>query len=616
MKSSKPKWLNVGMSLWLHDSKFTVIDCSNLSSVTIESESGTRSNHNIPALFRSGHVKLTNNLDGQNTALLTLVSPKELKRAHQIAKDIEQIKLSNERVVDVTAKVARKYNTTPRTIARWKKNYLEHGIDGLIRNFDKRGGKGKKRLSVDDDALIQCGIEEYYLTNTPKSMDETIRLIRSHFAAKGLKVPGVCTIRSRIKSLSENTVLKAQKGGNTASDTLFVSQSEHTASRPLEKVQIDHSPLDIIILSKEGREVIGKPQITVIQDVHTRLILGIYIGLEHPSFQSVSYALQEAVFTKEDLLTKYNLKSSDWPSFGLMEMLHSDNAIEFDGHQMDHFCNINLIEKQFRPIGKKEFGGLIENGIKAVMDYVHTLPGTTFSNPRERGAYDSEKNAQVDLFQLRELLYRWVIKSFNQRQRDSLNGCSPLELWNQALENGWHPRMPRNRNTFLFSLLPFFERQITRHGISILGLKYSAPCLRHWRALEKPRERKKYKVFYDPLDMRWVYFVHPDNSGTTKIPLLGLSSENPITLEEIKAVKKKSSRYPTANADLHLAHKQESDVLEEASKKNKQARKLRERRADKKALFEPVSVSTKPRNSTSQIDYTRVPSYAIKSDET
>lgn len=611
MKNSKPKWLNVGMTLWLHDSKFTVIDCSNLSSVRIESESGAQSNHNIPALFTSGYVKLTNSPDN---VLPTLASPDELKRANQIAKDIERIKLSNEKVVDVTAEVSKKYNTTPRTIARWKKNYLEQGINGLIRNFDKRGGKGKKRISSEDDALIQSGIEKHYLTNTPKSMDETIRLIRSQFAAEGLKVPGVCTIRDRIKALSENTILKAQKGSSTASDTLFVSQSEHTASRPLEKVQIDHSPLDIIILSKEGREVVGKPQVTVIQDVHTRLILGIYVGLEDPSFQSVSYALKEAVFTKENLLAKYNLKNSDWPSFGLMEMLHSDNAIEFDGHQMEHFCNINLVEKQFRPIGKKEYGGLIENGIKAVMAYIHGLPGTTFSNTRERGAYDSEKKATIDLFQLRELIYRWVIKNFNQRQRDSLNGYSPLELWNQAVEKGWYPRMPKNRDTFLFSLLPYLERQITRHGISILGLKYSGPCLRHWRATEKPREKKKYKVFYDPLDMRWAYFTHPDNSGVTKIPLLSITSEHSITLEEIKAAKKKSSRYPAANADLHLAHKLESAILEEASKKNKKARKLRERRADKKASFEPKDTEADQESLTSPIDYTKVPDYATKGD--
>jgi len=603
------------MSLWIHDAKFKVIDCRNPRNCVLETEKGTRSSLDVVGLFLSGHVKLTNANNDDTSSIATLsTSVEELKRVNAIAKDFDNLPKGHGKLRAKMEKLATKYGISISTLARWKRNYLAKGVSGLCHKYHQKGGRGKKRLSPEVEAMIKSGIETHFLCRTPKSMDETIRLIRSQFAAQDLVPPSVWVIRNRIKSLSENSVLRAQKGSSYTKDQLHVSQGEHIAIRPLQEVQIDHSPLDIQILSTDGRQVVGRPQVTLVQDIHTRVILGLYIGLEHPSFLSVSKALRESIFPKDDVLSTYQIHADKWPAYGLMEMIHSDNAVEFDGSQMDHFCLVNRVEKQFRPIGSKEFGGHIESGIKLIMKYVHTLPGTTFSNSKERGDYNSEGKAQIDLNELRKLIYRRVINIENHRERDELGGLSPIKMWQQAIDDGWSPRMPADYDQFRYSLLPYKERQITRHGISILGLKYSGPCLRHWRAQEKPSKKETYRIYYDPVDMRWADFVHPDGSGTSKVSLISLVSEHPISLEEIKAAKQKSVRYPAATPDLHLAHQQEKEILEEASKKNKKARKSRETRADNKNRNVSNSLS-EPEALNSSIDYTRVPDYA-KTDNT
>lgn len=602
----------MGMSLWIHQTKFKVIDCRNPRNCVLETELGTRSSHDVAGLFLSGHVKLTNADHDDTSSIAKLsVSTEELERANAIAKDFDNLPKGYGKLRPEMERLATKYDTSNPTLARWKRNYLDKGVSGLCHKHNQKGGRGKKRLDSETETMIQSGIETHFLSRTPKSMDETIRLIRSHFAAKNIKPPSVGTILNRIKSLSESAVLRAQKGSSYTKDQLHVSQGEHIAIRPLQEVQIDHSPADIQILSTEAREVIGKPHITLIEDIHTRVILGLYIGLEHPSFLSVSKALRESIFPKDDILALYGLSSDKWPVYGLMEMLHSDNAVEFDGSQMDHFCLVNRVEKQFRPIGSKEFGGHVESGIKLVMKYIHTLSGTTFSNIKDRGDYNSEKKSQYDLNELRKLIYLRVINIENHRERDELGGLSPIEMWQKAIDGGWHPRMPADYDQFKYSLLPYAERQITRHGISIFNLKYSGPCLRHWRAMEKPREKKKYRIYYNPQDMRWAEFIHPDGSGVTKISLISLSSPLPISLEEINAAKKRSSRYPTATSDLHLAHKQEKEILAEAAKKNKKARKTLETRFDNLSRSDSNN-STKPEGIDSEIDYTNVPGYATK----
>jgi len=171
--------------------------------------------------------------------------------------------------------------------------------------------------------------------------------------------------------------------------------------------------------------------------------------------------------------------------------------------------------------------------------------------------------------------------------------------------------MPASYDEFRYSLLPFEERMIGRRGISLKGFKYSGPCLRHWRAKEKVNERKKYKVYYDPLDMRWVDFVHPDGSGVTKLPMIGFSSERPITLRELKAAKGKSVRYPAPTPDLHLAHKQEKEILEKAARKNKKARKELELRSDARLRQERVN-RNEGGGFNSDIDYSYFPEWAKK----
>ncbi|ATX80693.1 putative transposase [Mariprofundus aestuarium] len=615
MANKKPTWLKMGMSLWVHGTKFKVIDCSNPKNTILETELGSRSAHNVVALFSSGHVKLTDAKQNDTLRIAELsVSSDELERANAIAKDFDNLPHEYGKLGLAMADLEAKYKVNRSTLARWKRDYLAEGVPGLFRQFEKKGGPGKKRLDPTTEAMIQADIKELYLVRTPKSIDETIRLIRSHFAAENIRPPSVGTIRNRIRALSENEVLKAQKGSTVARDQLHVSQDEHRASRPLQEVQIDHTPIDLQLLSSELRQLIGKAHITLIQDVYSRVILGLYIGLEHPSFLSVANALREAIFTKESVLAQFELSDDAWPTYGLMEMLHSDNAVEFDGRQMDHFCAVNRVEKQFRPIGHKEYGGHIESSIKAVVKHIHSLPGTTFSNIRERGDYDSEGNAQIDLQELRRIIYRWVVNNYNRKERDELGGLSPLQMWQKALDEGWHPRMPTSYDDFRFSLLPYEERRITRHGISLLGFKYSAPCLRHWRAREKPRERKKYRIYYDPLDMRRADFVHPDGSGVSKIALISLSSEGPISLVELKSAKIRSSRYPEATPDLHLAHQEEKTILQEAAKKNKKARKILEQRADSKSRAQ-ADGSHKGNGFGSGIDYSRLPDWANTVDE-
>src|SRR3546814_1235701 len=71
------------------------------------------------------------------------------------------------------------------------------------------------------------------------------------------------------------------------------------AANPLDRVEIDHTPLDVFARSDEPLcDYVGRPWLTMAIDVCTRCVLGIYIGFEPPSILSVVLCLTHAVLLK------------------------------------------------------------------------------------------------------------------------------------------------------------------------------------------------------------------------------------------------------------------------------------------------------------------------------
>lgn len=90
---------------------------------------------------------------------------------------------------------------------------------------------------------------------------------------------------------------------------------------------------------------------------------------------------------------------------GKPQALYVDNAREFKSEALRRGCEQHGIAVDYRPLGRPHYGGIVERIIGTVMEQVHELPGTTFSNPAERGAYDAEKMAALTVAELE----RWLV---------------------------------------------------------------------------------------------------------------------------------------------------------------------------------------------------------------
>jgi putative transposase len=429
-----------------------------------------------------------------------------------------------------------------------------------------RGPKsGKSRIDQRVEAIIENEIQSYYLTRVRPTKAALMKGIHARCHKKGLKRPGRQTVEARLRKISKRDQTKHRVGAKRARNEFAPIRGALEAERPLQIVQIDHTPLDVMAVERESREVIGRPFITLAHDVRTRMYCGFYLSFDPPSAASVAACLSHAVADKARWLEDRHLRGS-WPVSGLCEIIHVDNGKEFHSRAFTRACEDYGIEVRYRPPGTPHMGGHVERRIGHLAREIHLLDGTTFSNVKERGVYDSAGRACLTIAEIEWLVATIVLE--HHAMLHSGIGTSPLAKWNSETE-GRQARMPADMRAFYRDFLPFEERKLLRDGLHLFGIRY-------WHDALAPflDNKESVVVHYDPSNLAKVY-VRGRSGAYLEIPYRDLRSP-PISKWELKAVTRAGRREGRRNVDestifeMVLARRK---LLEEARSSSRRARR-------------------------------------------
>ena len=318
------------------------------------------------------------------------------------------------------------------TVYHWLKLYERTGRVSALLPIKPNGGRGKSRLSQEVEAVIKDTLENYYLKQQKPSAQKTcLDVIRLCRQAK-LKPPHPNTVRQRIVALSEELKMKRRRGAKAAREKFEPAAGAFPgADWPLAYVQIDHTTLEIILADDLHRLPVGRPWITLAVDVFSRMVTGFYVSFDPPGSMSVGLCLTHSILPKEKWLAKYNI-STPWPCWGLMGTLHADNAGEFRGQMLKRACAEYGINLEWRPVARPSYGAHIERLLGTVLKEIHSLPGTTFSEPKEKGEDNSEKEAAMTLSELEEWLAVFITQVYHQRVHSELR-TSPIKRYEEGI---------------------------------------------------------------------------------------------------------------------------------------------------------------------------------------
>ncbi len=507
---------------------------------------------------------------------------REAQRRFEIIKPL----LTADRTKKQVVERAKEFKESYITLYRWIKRYLSTGTtSSLVPSFKERGGKGKTRLDEESEKIIKSYIDNEYLTKQKLPASKVIENIKIHFKQTGKITPSDNTIRNRIKAENPDRIFRLRRGKSEFLSKFHPVQKSFNADFPLEIVQIDHTPLDIIVVDEIMRKPIGRPYITIALDIFSRMVYGFYVTLQAPSFFSAGQALYMGIMPKNNYLESLGIEGN-WNIYGIPKSMtiHLDNASEFRGEGLKRFCQEFNIGIDFRPRGAPYYGGHIERIVKTMNMRIHTLSGTTFSNPKERGEYDSEAKAVFTLKELEKWIAEFIVNVYHKTIHSEI-GMTPEKKYEigilgdeKTAGTGLPDMIDREEaERIRISLLPFTERTIQKDGISFENIKYYHDVLRKYIRIEdnNGKKRKTFVVRFDPRDISKIYFYEPELKMYFPIPYRNMG--NPcVSIWDIREAKRYLKKEGLKDYDenrLFQALKKLKQIETESFEKTKSVRR-------------------------------------------
>lgn len=468
------------------------------------------------------------------------------------------------------------------TIYRWIKTLKATGTIADLAPHKPHGGRGKVRTDPLAEAIMAELIDEKYLSKQRPSVSRVLRDIQMRCRRAGIKAPHANTVRRRIAALSERKVTERRYGRKLADDRYAARPGQFPGAEwPNAVWQIDHTPLDVLVVDDVHRRHIGRPWLTVAIDVYSRCIAGFYLSLDPPSEVSVGMCLVHAILPKEGWLAAIGV-STPWPLYGEPGVVHADNGKEFRGSMITRAAEQYRFRMEWRKVKTPNWGGHIERMMGNFNQEVHALPGTTFSNTVSRGAYLPHKEATLTFSELELYLAEYICGAYHQRLHESI-GRPPIRRYEAGLlgEGGTPgrglPRPPADPKRLRLDFMPLLERTIQPYGLRIDGLSYYDPVLEPWirRIDTQTQRRRRFTVRRDPRDISIVYFLDPDTQRYYPIPYRHLEypSISLWELREVRAQLRKEGRQEVDEALLFETYERLGQLVEKASAHTVSARK-------------------------------------------
>lgn len=586
MKAHIPQRIFPGIRVEVDGEQFLVVDLVDTSQIIIESESGRRQVINVSKIQRGltdkalalpDLAKITEKNWADAIAIYELIRPLlDLGRNIRKRADIEAVSL-----------IAGKHATT---IYRWIELYEQTGlVSSLLRK--KRNDSGATRISPEVEKIIKETIDKYHLTHQRRTPTKTAQEVRKICSQAGLQPPDEKTVRNRINAINGEVLTRRREGAKAAAERYSPLKGNFPgADYPLSVVQIDHTPVDVIVVDDIHRKPINRPWLTTAIDVYSRMIVGFYITLDHPGAFATGMCISKAILGKEIYLNKVDLEHLTWPCWGVMKKIHTDNAKEFRGTMLGRATSQYGIVAERRPKGRPNFGGHVERAFRTHMAEIHNeLPGTTFSNVRFKKEYDSEGRAVMTLDALDHWFTVFILGVYHQNPHSGIDGLPPIIKWEQGIRGSDStlgtgiPMRVVDEDRLRLDFMPYFERTVQEYGVQNEGITYWTDALRrfvHCRDPQRPSHAKTFVCRYDPRDMSCIWLYDDESNQYIEVPYRNLSRP-PVSLWEMRKAKslmKQTSKAVTNEELIFKSIDQMRLIVEQESNKTKSARRLQQRK--------------------------------------
>lgn len=415
----------------------------------------------------------------------------------------------------------------PSTVYRWHKKFCAvQDTRSLIPRTDRRGGRILRIKEIIISMLIETA--DRLFRQSPETTLKTIHSVlkgkiqeenRRLLPEEALKTPSLRTLYRYFAKIEEFEKVSMKVGKQVAEKLFRLVKNKVVTTHILERIEIDHTPLDLFLIDEHTHLPLGRPTVTIIIDHYSRMILGYYISYQNPSTAAVMGALRHAILPKIPIDQAIpNLKvEHEWACYGVPELMVLDNGLEFHSDALESVAFDLGIRMEFCPKHEPRFKGTVERFLKTLnYSFASQIPGASLARWHLRGDYDPQKHAILTLGEFTHLFEKWVLDIYAQTKHRGIN-TTPWAKWHEGLTS-YELKLPMSVQDLQKRIGQVKTRSLSREGILVNGIHYINDKL--GQVLRAHGKGVKVRVMYDPQDLGEIQVWAPD-------------SEEPITVEAL-----------------------------------------------------------------------------------
>lgn len=424
-------------------------------------------------------------------------------------------------ITRVAARVKDKKPPSTSTLMAWARSYQTSGLNPLALRSGNASRIRQQRLHPLMQDLASWGLRTVWLTRKRFTLQHTLDCIHREakklVAQQKLKAQeatlSLATLSRRAREIDLYRRIAAREGHARARMVCRTVMGGAGAAYPLQRVEIDHTPLNWVVVCDRTGLPLGRPLLTVVIDSYSNYALGFYLSFYGAGVSSVSGVLRNAIMPKGDFTRGVKL-AHKWIAFGIPDEIFVDNGLEFHARVFQlmawelaadlTYCRVRT--PWLKPHVERFFASL---------DYLTLSRGRVHKRVANVMNLDPRKDAAIKFTDLVKGLIMFVtdVYPFEINERKL---ARPYDLMLEGLEHCPPASFPPDMDALRMTTALSKSLTVGPGGIELRGLPYGRDELLPMRS--RYGSTFKTLIKWDPDDMESIWVQDPKTKSWLSSP--------------------------------------------------------------------------------------------------
>lgn len=426
------------------------------------------------------------------------------------------------------------------TVMEWMRKWENSGFNPaslISRHFFKE--RSKAFSSVVEDLISKVLKSNYFCRHRPPLSDalaivnkELKQLKAQQIITDDERLVSLTTLRRRVNEVDPYLRDVYRFGPAYARNRWRYSLGGTSASRALQRLEVDHTILDLVVISDTNGMPLGRPVITIIVDAFSKYLVGFYVSFAGAGLSPVLNAMKVGMLPKETFTGHTNLLSNPWLGYGIGEMYVVDNGLEFHSKQFVLAAMELNTDLQYCPVRQPWLKPNVE---RHFLDLGYALPksGKVLKPVENMLTIDPANTARISFSELSLGLLKYFV-DVHPFKVNSRTLSRPFDLFKESFETLPPPMLPSSFESL--GLIAAHSKTLTvgNEGIVMNGLRFNSKDLQSVR--RSVANTYKTLVKFDAEDLGYAYIQHPKNLDWLYVENTNPSYANGLSMSQHRAI--------------------------------------------------------------------------------